>query len=197
MQALRKKQRQLLLLIQTQSQQQLGRSIALYIALLILAVGGRAALQGIPSVEPMSAISLIVGMLFGSRVGFMFGAKAMFLSNFVVFGGQGPWTIFQALGMGIGGFLGGFLKDRKVTFVRVASVTLLATVIYEVIVNLGWFALFPFSYSLLALSFVTAIPFSLMHIASNLSFSALIPKSAKRLEDLISLDKYVGRIKKA
>ncbi len=197
MQALRKKQRQLLLLIQAQSQLQMGKAIALYIALLILAVGGRAAMQGIPSVEPMSAISLIVGMLFGSRVGFVFGAKAMFLSNFLVMGGQGPWTIFQALGMGLGGFLGGFLKDKKITFGRVALVTLAATVIYEIIVNLGWLALFPFSYSLLALSFITAIPFSLIHIASNLSFSALIPKSVSRLEDLISLEKYVGRIKKA
>ena len=165
---------------QKQKQKQLVEQVAIYSLLLFGAVGGRAAMQGLPSVEPVTFFAFLAGILFGSKVGFMFGAKAMFLSNFLVLGGQGFWTPFQMLGMGIGGALGGLMRRGGITFKKAAFLVIAATLVYEVIMNISW--ALTFGFYLLPLTFVTALPFAIAHLSSNTVFAAFLPKASRGIE---------------
>ena len=144
--------------------------------------GGAAALrvpmQAIPSAEPITFFALLTGWLFGKKKGFLVGIGALLASNFLVFGGQGVWTIFQALGFGIAGILGGLI-GKKASMWRVITIATIATISFEIIINIGSLFMFPFGFFTL---FLTAIPFNLVHIASNASFAVLLPKMKKLIE---------------
>lgn len=74
-----------------------------------LCVVGRAAFSVIPlpNFKPVTALIMITGVAFGPEAGYLTGALAGFLSNFLF--GQGPWTPWQMFTWGIIGFLTGIL----------------------------------------------------------------------------------------
>ena len=74
-----------------------------------LCVAGRAAFAVIPlpNFKPVSAIIIITGISFGPECGYLTGALAGFLSNFLF--GQGPWTPWQMFCWGMIGLLSGIL----------------------------------------------------------------------------------------
>ena len=74
-----------------------------------LCVAGRAAFAVIPlpNFKPVSAIIIIAGISFGPEYGYLTGALAGFLSNFLF--GQGPWTPWQMFCWGMIGLLSGIL----------------------------------------------------------------------------------------
>jgi len=153
-------------------------------------IGGASALrvpmQAIPSAEPITFFAILAGWLFGKKKGFITGASAAYLSNFLMFGGQGPWTIFQALAWGLAGFLGGFIKDIKPkknyflywakAIIPVMLIAVLATLIFEITLNISWAFFMPYSIFALLLS---GIPFLLVHLTSNVSFALLLPFARK------------------
>ena len=69
-------------------------------------------MQAVPSAEPLTFFAILAGWLFGRNKGFLAGASSLYISNFFMFGGQGPWSIFQAVGFGIAGWLGGTLRKK-------------------------------------------------------------------------------------
>lgn len=75
-----------------------------------LAAVSRGAFAFLPHFKPIVAIVMIAGVAFGGEVGFLTGAIAAFASNF--FFGQGPFTPWQMLAYGMGGFLGGVVFHR-------------------------------------------------------------------------------------
>ncbi len=127
----------------------------------------RVPMQAIPSAEPITFFAILTGWLFGKKKGFLVGAGALYASNFLVFGGQGIWTLFQALGFGMAGFLGGFLP-KKAKIWSVLLITILATILFEFIVNIGLFFMFP--------NIITAISFGIIHLVSNTIFAFLLPQ---------------------
>lgn len=74
-----------------------------------LCVVGRAAfaLIPLPNFKPVSAIIIISALAFGPEAGYLTGALAAFVSNFLF--GQGPWTPWQMFCWGCIGFLAGLL----------------------------------------------------------------------------------------
>lgn len=146
----------------------------------------RVPMQAIPSAEPITFFAILAGWLFGKKKGFLTGAAAGYLSNFFMFGGQGPWTIFQMLGWGIAGFLGGFIKDIKPkknyflfwlkSILPVLMIAVIATLIFEVIMNVSWVFFFP--YSIFAL-FLSGLPFLFIHLVSNVLFASFLPFARK------------------
>jgi len=138
----------------------------------------RVPMQAFPSVEPITFFALIAGWLFGKKKGFITGAGSLYLSNFLVFGGQGIWTLFQALGFGIAGFLGGFLRKKSGIF-EVVVVVAIATLTYEIIVNLGTIAFLPIGFFKV---FFFALPFTLIHLVSNIVFALGIKKTKEIIE---------------
>ncbi|MEM1483588.1 ECF transporter S component [Oscillospiraceae bacterium PP1C4] len=76
-----------------------------------LCVVGRAAFSIIPlpHFKPVSAIIIITAVAFGPETGFLTGALAGFVSNFMF--GQGPWTPWQMFCWGMIGFIAGLLQN--------------------------------------------------------------------------------------
>lgn len=72
-----------------------------------LCVVGRAAFSIVPfpNFKPVSAIIIITALAFGPEAGYLTGALAAILSNFLF--GQGPWTPWQMFCWGLIGFLAG------------------------------------------------------------------------------------------
>jgi hypothetical protein len=150
---------------------------------------GRAALQGIPSVEPIIPLAIAIGFFYGHKYSMTSGMSAFYLSNFVVWGGQGPWTIFQVAGTGLAAATGSFfgkISKSKYSFI---SAAIIGTIFYEIAVNLGWgfmmSALFSFE-----LMFLLALPFTIIHIASSIGFCLMLYGFKDKLSEFIKGDIY-------
>lgn len=152
-------------------------------------IGGgalRFAMQPFPSVEPITFFAILSGWLFGRKKGFVTGAAAGFLSNFLMFGGQGIWTPFQMLAWGIAGFLGGFIKDIKprknyflfwaASIIPAILIATASTAVFEILMNASWAIVFPFSIIGLIIS---GLPFLVIHLISNIGFSLMLPFARK------------------
>jgi energy-coupling factor transport system substrate-specific component len=148
----------------------LKRKLLLITLLTTLGIAGRVALQFIPSVEPLTPLSIFLGFLFGPIYGFISGVSGFYASNFLVWGGQGPWTLFQCLGAGLAGFIGGiFGKLGKKSRIKLLVATFIGITIYEIIITVSMGAMFLFP--MLLVYILTSIPFALIHLVSSLGFS--------------------------
>jgi len=87
-----------------------ARELVILAVMAALAVAGRVAIP-VPNFKAITGIVMIAGMAFGPQAGFMTGAISAFASNF--FYAQGPWTPWQMLAYGMGGFLAGLLFSNK------------------------------------------------------------------------------------
>lgn len=76
-----------------------------------VSVAGRAAFIFLPQVKPMCALVIVSAIAFGPNVGFVTGAVSAFVSNFIF--GQGMFTPFQMLAMGLVGFFSALLFYEK------------------------------------------------------------------------------------
>lgn len=65
----------------------------------------------LPNFKPTTAIIMLAGIALGPEAGFMTGAISAFASNF--FFSQGPWTPWQMMAFGFGGFLTGTLFHKR------------------------------------------------------------------------------------
>ena len=75
-----------------------------------LAVASRVVVL-IPNFKPITGIIMITGIALGAEAGFLTGAVSVFASNF--FFSQGPWTAWQMMAYGLGGFLAGALFHKR------------------------------------------------------------------------------------
>lgn len=135
----------------------------------------RVPMQVLPNVEPLTFFTLLTGWLFGSKKGALVGISSLYISNFLVLGGQGPWTIYQVIGYGLVGFLGGLLR-KKSTILEVLTIALVATIILQLILNLGWSLMIGLNFFT---AMITGLIFTIVHIVSNLIFATLLPKAKK------------------
>lgn len=76
-----------------------------------LSVASRSLMLFLPQVKPVCALVIVTAIAFGPNAGFLTGALSMLLSNFIF--GQGMFTPFQMLGMGLTGFICGLLFSGK------------------------------------------------------------------------------------
>ncbi len=79
--------------------------------MIALCVASRAVMAYIPQVKPTAALVIVTAIAFGPNVGFFTGSLSMFVSNFIF--GQGMFTPFQMLGMGLVGFVSGLVFHKK------------------------------------------------------------------------------------
>lgn len=82
-----------------------ARELVVVAVLCALGVAGRAAFFMLPQCKPVMALVILSGAALGAQTGFLVGALTMLLSNFLF--GQGPWTPWQMVAMGLVGFLAG------------------------------------------------------------------------------------------
>lgn len=92
-----------------------ARELVTLAVMCALAVASRVVII-IPNFKPMTAIIMITGIAFGPEAGFMTGAIGAFASNF--FFSQGPWTPWQMMAYGLGGFLAGVIFQKRTGSLR-------------------------------------------------------------------------------
>lgn len=85
------------------------KELVLIAAFTTITVLSRLIFIPIPGFKPVTAILIIIGIVFGKEIGFMVGALTAVLSN--VYFGQGPWTPFQMFSWGIIGYLAGMFRN--------------------------------------------------------------------------------------
>lgn len=90
-----------------------ARELVTIAVMCALATVSRVAFAFLPSFKPITGIVMIAGIAFGPEAGFLTGAISAFASNF--FYSQGPWTPWQMMAYGIGGFVAGLLFRRRGT----------------------------------------------------------------------------------
>lgn len=154
--------------------------IVVIAVLVALAVAGRAAFFMVPSIKPVAAITIVAAASMGPWQGFLVGALSMLTSNMLF--GQGPWTIWQMLCMGLVGLLAGILfsgrkklwKRRFLCLYGFVSVVLC----YGMIMNTA--SLLMTSYELnaqnLKAMYLSGLPIDLVHAGSTVLFLALLGK---------------------
>lgn len=139
----------------------------------------RIPMQAVPSAEPLTFFAILAGWLFGRKKGAAVGASSLYISNFFMFGGQGPWSIFQAIGFGAAGWLGGLLR-KKASYLEVITISIMATLIFEIIMN----AFTPLMIgSSIFIAFALALPFTIVHLISNTIFALALPSAKKFVEN--------------
>lgn len=87
-----------------------ARELVTIAVMCALAVASRVVVM-IPNFKPITAIIMITGIAFGAETGFMTGAISAFASNF--FFSQGPWTPWQMMAYGMGGFAAGAIFHSR------------------------------------------------------------------------------------
>lgn len=114
-----------------------AREITIIASLTALAVVSRAVFYLVPQVKPIAAVVAVSGVCLGPKRGYLIGALSMFVSNFIF--GQGIWTPFQMVAMGLVGLVFGVVfRQIKANRLSLAVVGFLSvTVIYGLIVDLS------------------------------------------------------------
>lgn len=167
-----------------------AREIALLSVLTAAAVASRAAFYFLPQIKPVAAIVIITGFALGAQSGFLVGAMSMLLSN--IFFGQGPWTPWQMLAMGLVGFAAGLVGRLKISRNPIAAAIFgfIATlVIYGGVVNPSTAILAhqPLKASVFALYYLQGLPMDIIHAASTFAFLLLFVSPFMKILSRIKL----------
>lgn len=88
-----------------------ARELVTIAVMAAIAAASRAAFAFLPYFKPITGIIMITGIAFGAEAGFLTGAISAFASNFIF--GQGPWTPWQMMAYGFGGFAAGLAFHRR------------------------------------------------------------------------------------
>lgn len=140
-----------------------AKEIALIASLISIAVVSRAVFYLVPQVKPIGAVVIVSGICLGSKRGYLVGAFSAFISNFIF--GQGIWTPFQMVALGLVGFLSGLIFSRvKANKINLALVGFVLTfALYGFIVDLSTVLMLSNSFSLSSALAVygAGLPFSL------------------------------------
>ena len=141
-----------------------------------LAAAGRIIFAFIPSVQPMTAIVIMTGCLFGRRSGFMTGALAGLVS--ALFLGMGAWTPWQMYSWGLIGWLSGVLYAAG-AFERpwaVYAFGFAAGLLYGLVMNIWSMVAFyhPESFAQMLVIWAPAIPLDTAHGISTVVFLVLL-----------------------
>lgn len=151
-----------------------ARELIILATLAAIATAGRGAFFMLPHFKPMVAVVIISGIAFGGEAGFLVGAVTMLVSNMLF--GQGPWTPWQMLALGLIGFLSGILN--RIGLLPAKRLTLciygfLVTVfIYGGIMNPAScvMSVYEVTWQTLLAAYISGIPVDLVHASSTFIF---------------------------
>lgn len=137
-------------------------------------VAGRVTLQGVPSVEPIVPLAIVTGFLVSWRHGAAIGASGFYTSNFLVWGGHGPWTLFQCLGAALAAVAGAAFARMHGGRRTMVGALVTGTVVYEIVVNLGSVMTTPWLLATGVAGLIAALPYAAIHIGSSIGFGGVL-----------------------
>ncbi len=165
-----------------------ARELLLIAVMAAIAVVGRWAFFMLPQFKPTTAVVIIAGISLGAEAGFLTGATAGFVSNFLF--GQGPWTPWQMFAFGIIGFLAGLLfppsrprKNKQVHKIALCTYGGLATfVIYGLIMDVSSVInmIGDFDKNVLIAKIISGVSFNLIHAVATITFLFLMAGPMER-----------------
>lgn len=178
-----------------------ARELVVLAVMAAIAVVGRAAFFMLPNFKPVVAIIIITGIALGAEAGFIVGVLTAFASN--MFFGQGPWTPWQMLALGLIGFIAGLIFHRQGQASPLARYRLpvlifgglVTIVVYGGIMNPASVIIYqpeP-TIEMFVLAYASGLPFDLIHAIATVFFLYILaPGFLSKLERI--KDKY-GLIK--
>jgi len=139
--------------------------------LVTIAFLSRTLLQAIPSVQLVSPIVLLLGFLLGKRYGLLAGIVLAVLTSVTTMFGY--WTIFQAIGWGLMGFVAGLLYYKPMSFLVWSAVS---GMVFGVIMNVSSVIIAGFSVANLIAYSLGSLPFDIIHMVNNIVFVLVLIK---------------------
>lgn len=164
-----------------------ARELTLIAGLIAVAVISRAVFYLIPQIKPIGAVVIVCGACLGAKRGYFIGAMSAFLSNFIF--GQGIWTPFQMVAMGIVGLAAGFMFNKKAKRIPMAIAGfMLCFAVYGLIVDLSSVLMMTNDYSMMSVLSIYAagVPFGLTFGATTAVFLLLFGEAfAKKINRIV------------
>jgi uncharacterized membrane protein len=125
-----------------------------------------------PNIEPILATQMPFSKAYGGIAGFSFAFFSMVLFD-VLSSKVGMWTFITATAYGLLGLWASyFFKNRKSTPMNYAGFAVLATLAFDAVTGLSIGPLFFHQTFMSAL--VGQIPFTVLHLAGNVSFALVL-----------------------
>lgn len=164
-----------------------ARELTLIAGLIAVAVISRAVFYLIPQVKPIGAVVIVCGACLGAKRGYFIGAMSAFLSNFIF--GQGIWTPFQMVAMGIVGLAAGLMFNKKAKRIPMAIAGfVLCFAVYGLIVDLSSVLMMTNDHSMMSVLSIYAagVPFGLTFGATTAVFLLLFGEAfAKKINRIV------------
>ncbi|MFQ6794247.1 MAG: ECF transporter S component [Thomasclavelia sp.] len=158
------------------------REVVIVSIMIALAVVGRMLFILLPSVKPVSALIIILAVVFGSQDGFLAGSLSALLSDFVF--GMGPWTPFQMIAWGLIGYLAGmFSKQLYQNQWLLYLYGLISGILFSLIMDL-WSVLTieqTFNLTRYLVTFLSSLPVTIIYMISNVVFLILLKTTMFRI----------------
>lgn len=151
-----------------------ARELIVLATLAAIATAGRGAFFMLPHFKPMVAVTIISGIAFGGEAGFLVGAVTMLVSNMLF--GQGMWTPWQMLALGLIGFLSGILNRLGLLPAKRLTLCIygfLVTIfIYGGIMNPAScvMSVYEVTWQTILAAYISGIPVDLVHATSTFIF---------------------------
>ena len=168
-----------------------ARELIVISVLASTAVIGRTIFFMIPAFKPMIAIVIIAGVTFGPESGFLTGAVSAFASNFIF--GQGPWTPWQMVSLGLIGFTAGSMMSmgllKKNKFHLCIFGCIVTYLIYGTIMNFASVVMYSnkITKAMVIAAFVSGIPYDTVHAFSTVFFMYFLSDSMIEKLDRVRL----------
>ncbi len=170
------------------------RRLTLIAVMTSLSIVSRFVFAAFPAFKPMTSIVILTGVYLGPEAGLLCGCLTAFLSNFYF--GQGPWTPFQMVALGLIGAVAALLfcgerrlPHPKLRLFFLCLYGLVSGVFYSFFLD-TWTMLWTYGTitrgGYLAV-LAAAVPYTILYSVSNIIFLLLLDiPFGKRLGRLIS-----------
>lgn len=141
----------------------------------------------LPGFNPVTAIIILIAIVYGRETGFMVGALTALISNNYI--SHGPWTPFQMFSWGIIGYLAGLFsgvlkKNLVILLIFGTFSAVLFSVLMDIYTVLTYDSVFTLKRFITAASL--SLPFTIIYIFANLIFLLLFSNLfLKRLERIL------------
>jgi len=130
-----------------------------------------------PNVEPIMAIVMPFGKVYGGIMSFVFGFLSITIYDSMT-SGLGIWTLITALSYGFIGLGSRYYFKNRSGWKSYAYYSIIATIFYDALTGLTIGPLF-FGQSFVV-SLVGQIPFTLLHLLGNVSFAIVLSPAIER-----------------
>jgi len=124
-----------------------------------------------PNIEPIMAVSMPFGKVYGKLAGFMFGALSIVVYDGLT-SGWGMWTAITAMAYGLVGLGASIYFKNRTGRKNYVIYAVIATIFYDAVTGLTVGPLF-FGQSF-AVALAGQIPFTLLHLLGSVTFAIVL-----------------------